>query len=560
MPIETPQDTTVDLLVIGGGTGMAAVLAGHEAGLKTLLVEKTDKLGGSTALSGGAFWVPGNAVLAEAGAADTTERIRNYLNAVVDGSAPAERSEAYVNHGPAAVDMLRRTTPLDLMWSKGYSDYHPEAPGGSPAGRTCESKPFDLSILGENRELLRGSGLNPPVPMPITGVDYRLMNLMRKLPFKAFPLIFRRVLKGLIGKVLFKKEYTAGGQALAGGLLAGVLNTNAPIWINTGLKELITEDGRVTGAIVEHQGREITVKATKGVVLAAGGFDHNVEWRRKYQTETFQPSWALGNPGNTGESIEIANNTGADLGGMENVWWFPAVAPVGNGKATVMLAERSLPGSFIVDSSGNRFVNESCDYMTYGQVILQREKDGNPVGKTFIVFDQEYRDSYVFATQVFPKQPLPQKWYDEGIAFKGRTPAELARAAGLPVDAVEATFRNFNVMAANGLDEDFHRGESAYDRYYGDPTVTPNPNLRPLSTGPFYAVEIVLGDLGTCGGVVADDRARALRPDGSVIEGLYAIGNNAANAFGRTYPGAGATIGQGVVYGYIAARDAAGVL
>ncbi|NLT30979.1 MAG: 3-ketosteroid-delta-1-dehydrogenase [Propionibacterium sp.] len=558
--METPQDTTVDLLVIGGGTGMAAVLAGHEAGLKTLLVEKTDKLGGSTALSGGAFWVPGNAVLAEAGAADTTERIRTYLKAVVDGSAPAERSEAFVKHGPAAVDMLRRTTPLDLMWSKGYSDYHPEEPGGSPAGRTCESKPFDLSILGENRELLRGSGLKPPVPMPITGMDYRLMNLMRKLPFKAFPLIFRRVFKGLVGKVLFKKEYSAGGQALAGGLLAGVLRTNTPIWINTALKELIVEDGRVTGAIVENGGREITVQATKGVVLAAGGFDHNTEWRRKYQTETFQPSWTLGSPGNTGEAIEIATNNGADLAGMENVWWFPAVAPIGNGKATVMLAERSLPGSFIVDESGKRFINESCDYMTYGQIILQREQDGNPVGKTFIVFDQEYRDSYVFATQVFPKQPLPQKWYDEGIAFKGNTPAELARAAGLPVDAVEDTFRNFNVMAANGLDEDFHRGESAYDRYYGDPTVTPNPNLRPLSSGPFYAVEIVLGDLGTCGGVVADDRARALRADGSVIDGLYAIGNNAANAFGSTYPGAGATIGQGVVYGYIAARDAAGVL
>lgn len=560
MPIETPQDTTVDLLVIGGGTGMGAVLAAEEAGLKTLLVEKTEFLGGSTALSGGAFWIPGNAVLAEAGAADTTERIRTYLASVVGDSAAPERSDAYVKYGPATVDMLRRQTPLDLMWSKGYSDYHPENPGGSPAGRTVESKPFDLSILGENRDVLRGSGLKAPVPMPITGVDYRLMNLMRKMPTKAWPRIFRRVLQGMIGKFLFKKEYAAGGQALAGGLLAGVLATKASIWLQTGLKELIVENDRVTGAILEHEGREVTVKATKGVVLAAGGFDHNVEWRRKYQTETFQPGWALGNPGNTGETIQIAQQVGAAIAGMENVWWFPAVAPIGDGKAMVMLAERSLPGSFIVDSNGKRFVNESCDYMSYGQVILQREKDGNPVGKTWIIFDQEYRDSYVFATQVFPKQPLPQRWYDAGIAHKANTPGELARAAGLPVEAVEETFRKFNVGAAVGNDDEFHRGESAYDRYYGDPTVEPNPNLRPLATGPFYAVEVVLGDLGTCGGVLADDRGRVKREDGSVIDGLYAIGNTAANAFGASYPGAGSTIGQGLVYGYIAARDAAGVL
>ncbi len=244
---------------------------------------------------------------------------------------------------------------------------------------------------------------------------------------------------------------------------------------------------------------------------------------------------------------------------MDQAWWFPAVAPTRPGKPPmVMLAERSLPGSFIVDQTGRRFTNESSDYMSFGQLVLEREHAGDPVESMWIVFDQKYRNSYVFAAGVFPRQPLPESWYKAGIAHRASTAEELAASMGVPVDTFAETFGAFNEDAAAGTDSEFGRGGSAYDRYYGDPTVRPNPNMRPLTHGPFYAVKMTLSDLGTCGGVRADERARVLREDGSVIDGLYAVGNTAANAFGHRYPGAGATIGQGLVFGYIAARDAAG--
>ena len=243
---------------------------------------------------------------------------------------------------------------------------------------------------------------------------------------------------------------------------------------------------------------------------------------------------------------------------MDQAWWFPAVAPLPGKPPTVMLAERSLPGCLIVDHNGHRFANESADYMSFGQRLLDLERTGSPVEAMWIIFDQRYRNSYVFGAQLFPRMRIPQPWYDAGIAVRADSHAELGAKIGVPVTEFTQTMIHFNESACAGEDPDFGRGRSAYDRYYGDPTITPNPNLRPLVKGPFYAVKMVLSDLGTCGGLKADERARVLREDGGVIAGLYAIGNTAANAFGTTYPSAGATIAQGLVYGYIAALDAAG--
>jgi succinate dehydrogenase/fumarate reductase flavoprotein subunit len=372
--------------------------------------------------------------------------------------------------------------------------------------------------------------------------------------------VLRRAVQGFGGKLL-GREYLAGGQALAAGLYAGILRTGIPVWTQTTLRRLTTDGGRVTGAVLEQDGREVTVTAQRGVLLAGGGFDHDIEARRRHQSAALEPGWSLGSEGNTGDTIRLAQEVGADTDLMDQAWWFPAVAPVKAGRSPlVMLAERSLPGSFMVDRHGRRFVNESTDYMSFGQRVLERERAGDPVGPMWIIFDQAYRNSYVFAAGLFPRMPIPPRWFEAGIAHRGGTPGELARAAGLPQDALVETFRRFDELAAAGVDEDFHRGASAYDRYYGDPTIVPNPNLRPLRKGPLYAVRVVLGDLGTCGGVRADGRARALRADRTPIEGLYAIGNSAANAFGATYPGAGATIGQGMVFGNIVAQHAAGKL
>ncbi|MBF6455121.1 3-ketosteroid-delta-1-dehydrogenase [Nocardia cyriacigeorgica] len=556
-PAPTVGDTTVDLLVVGAGTGMAAALTANELGLSTLIIEKTEYVGGSTARSGGAFWLPDNPILRQAGAGDSQERAEIYLRAVVGDSAPAERGKAFVDNSAATVEMMQRLTPMKFFWAEGYSDYHPELPGGSAIGRTCECRPFNASVLRAERRRLRPGLMEAPVPMPTTGADYKWMNLVARVPSKGVPRILKRLAQG-VGGLALRREYMAGGQALAAGLLAGVVRAGIPVWTETSLVRLITEGDRVTGAVVAHDGREVTVTARRGVVLAAGGFDHDMAMRHKYQSERLGEHESLGAEGNTGDAIRVAQETGATTGLMDQAWWFPAVAALPGGAPTVMLAERSLPGSFIVDQTGRRFINESIDYMSYGQRILERERAGDPVESAWIVFDQKYRNSYIFAAGLFPRQPLPQAWYEAGIAHKADDPAELARKIGVPEHTFAETFRRFNEDAMTGTDSEFQRGQSAYDRYYGDPTIQPNPNLRPLTSGPFYAVKTTLSDLGTCGGVLADERARVLREDGSAIEGLYAIGNTAANVFGRTYPGAGATIGQGLVFGYIAARDAAG--
>lgn len=552
----TVADSEVDLLVVGSGTGLAAALAAHELGLSVLVVEKSSHVGGSTARSGGALWLPASQVIEECGGTDPTRRAHTYLEAVVADSAPQQRSTAYLDNLPATVDMLRRTTPMKLFWAKEYSDYHPEAPGGSAAGRTCECRPLDTSILGEYLPDLRPGVMEVKIPMPTTGADYRWLNLMSRVPRKGLPTVLKRLAQGLGGLALGKR-YAAGGQALAAGLFAGAIRAGIPIWLDTSLTELVTEGDRVTGAIVEHGGKRLAVTARRGVVLAAGGFDHDMDMRHKFQSESLGSNLSLGAESNTGDAIRLGQDAGADIALMDQSWWFPAVAPLPGSAPAVMLAERSLPGSFIVDHNGHRFANESADYMSFGQRVLELEASGTPVESMWIVFDQKYRNSYVFAAELFPRMPIPQTWYDAGIAVKADSFDHLATKMQVPVEDFVATVTRFNENAFAGEDPDFERGRSAYDRYYGDPTVTPNPNLRPLVKGPFYAVKMVLSDLGTCGGLRADDRARVLREDGTVIDGLYAIGNTAANAFGHTYPGAGATIAQGLVYGYIAARDAA---
>jgi 3-oxosteroid 1-dehydrogenase len=550
-------DTEVDLLVVGSGTGMAAALTAQELGLSVLIVEKSPYVGGSTARSGGALWFPASPVLRDDGGNDTAERAATYLDSVVAGSAPRQRSTGFLTHVSATVEMLRRATPLRFFWAREYSDYHPEEPGGSAAGRTCECRPLNTSILGEYRTRLQPGVMEASVPVPTTGADYRWMNLVARVPRKGIPTFAKRVAQG-VGGLLVGRRYAAGGQGLAAGMFAGVLRAGIPVWTGTPLVRLALDGDRVSGAVVEHAGREVTITARRGVVLAAGGFDHSMDMRWKFQSESLGANLSLGAKANTGDGIRAAQELGAGIDLMDQAWWFPAVAPLPGGAPAVMLAERSLPGSLIVDQNGQRFANESADYMSFGQRLLELERSGSPVEAMWIIFDQQYRNSYVFGAQLFPRMRIPQAWYDAGIAKRAGNLAELGALIGVPVSEFNKTMTRFNESASAGQDPDFGRGRSAYDRYYGDPTITPNPNLRPLVKGPFYGVKMALSDLGTCGGLKADERARVLREDGGVIAGLYAIGNTAANAFGTTYPGAGATIAQGLVYGYIAARDAAG--
>ncbi|WP_459953453.1 3-ketosteroid-delta-1-dehydrogenase, partial [Mycobacterium avium] len=475
-------DTAVDLLVVGSGTGMAAALAAHELGLSVLIVEKSSYVGGSTARSGGALWLPASPVLDEANAGDTAERAGTYLDSVVAGSAPPQRSAAFVAQVSATVEMLRRTTPLRLFWARDYSDYHPEEPGGSAAGRTCECRPFDTSLLGEYRTRLEPGLMEVTVPMPTTGADYRWMNLVARLPRKGIPVYAKRLVQGVGGRMLGRR-YAAGGQGLMAGLFTGVLRAGIPIWTGTTLTRLTRRGERVSGAVVEHGGREVTISARRGVVLATGGFDHRMEMRWKFQSESLGADLSLGAAGNTGDGIRAGQEIGAAIDLMDQAWWFPAVAPLPGKAPAVMLAERSLPGCLIVDQHGRRFVNEATDYMSFGQRLLELERSGSPVESMWIVFDQQYRNSYVFGAELFPRMRIPQAWYDAGIAVRADNLAELGAGIGVPVPEFVETMTRFNQNAAAGEDPDFGRGRSAYDRYYGDPTVKPNPNLRPLVNG-----------------------------------------------------------------------------
>ena len=436
-------DTTVDLLVVGSGTGMAAALTAHELGLSVLIVEKSSYVGGSTARSGGALWLPASPVLRDAGADDTTERAATYLDSVVAGSAPAQRSTGFLTHVSATVDMLNRTTPLRLFWARDYADYHPEEPGGSAAGRTCECHPLDTSILGEYRTRLRPGVLEAGVSIPTTGADYRWMNLVARVPRKGIPTFAKRVALGVGGRLLGRR-YAAGGQGLMAGLFAGVLRAGIPVWTDTTLLRLNGNGDRVTGAVVDHGGRQVTITARRGVVLATGGFDHSMDMRWKFQSESLGPNMSLGAESNTGDGIRAGQELGADIGLMDQAWWFPAIAPLRGKAPAVMLAERSLPGSLIVDQHGRRFANESADYMSFGQRLLELERSGSPMEAMWIVFDQQYRNSYVFGAELFPRMRIPQRWYDAGIAVRADSLGELGARMGVPVPEFFQTMTRFN--------------------------------------------------------------------------------------------------------------------
>jgi 3-oxosteroid 1-dehydrogenase len=301
-------------------------------------------------------------------------------------------------------------------------------------------------------------------------------------------------------------------------------------------------------------GETAEIRARRGVILGSGGFEKNLELREKHQPSPTSVDWTTGSEFNAGGGIlaGIAAGAGTDL--MDDAWWGPTI-PLPSGP-WFCLAERNLPGSIIVNSAGERYMNEALPYVEAVHEIYKGEATGVPHVPSWMVIDQRYRNRYLFAG-LSPRQPFPGRWYKHGTVRKGATLAELAGEIGVPAESLQATVDRFNRFAVSGVDEDFHRGESAYDKYYSDPTVKPNPSLHAIDQGPFYAVKIVPGDLGTKGGLVTDERARVLRPDGSAIPGLYAAGNVSAAVMGRTYAGPGATIGPALTFGYLAAEDLA---
>nr|CAB07543.1 hypothetical protein [Pimelobacter simplex] len=439
------SDTTVDLLVIGSGTGLAAALSAREQGAprprrrEDRVRRRLDRPLGPPSGCGQPGAHRGPARATRSSAARPTSR-RWWVT-----TPRRPRWQAFLRHGPETIRMLRRTTSLQLMWARGYSDYHPELPGGDAAGRSIESKPFDASVLGESRALLRPGVVEAPVPMPVTGADYKWMNLVARKPGKGLPRVLRRAAQG-IGGMVIGRDYLAGGQALAAGLFDGALRAGIPIWRETTLVELVTEGDRVVGAVLERDGGRVTVTARRGVVLAAGGFDHDMDMRHRYQAE-FLDNWSLGNEGNTGDAIKLAAEVGARVTLMDQTWWFPAVAPLPRGTPQVLLAERSLPGSIMVDGHGRRFINESTDYMTFGQTVLGRDRAGDPVGSMWLVFDSRTATATCSPARSSRGWPSPRS----GTTRGSRTRPAPRRAGPRRRPArgrVHATLRRFNTMAA----------------------------------------------------------------------------------------------------------------
>ena len=539
-----------DVVVAGSGAaGMTAALTAADLGLSVVVVEKSGSFGGSTARSGGGIWAPGNAVLRAAGVTDTADQARAYLAHLAGGDVPAGLREAFLEHGPAMLDLVLTRTPLRLAWVPGYADYYPEAPGGLARGRSVEPVPLDSRRLGAELAQLARPYLPTPAGVAITQADYRWLSLGPRHP--------RAILAGarVAGRAargrLTGHRMLSLGQALAAGLRAGLLRDGVPVWLDTPLTGLEVQDGRVTGIRVTRDGEPVTVRARRGVLIATGGFERNEEMRRRYQREPTGVKWTTGAPGNTGDGIWAGLALGAASGLMDDAWWGPSIALPGG--PYFCLAERSLPGCLLVNGAGQRFVNESAPYVDAVHAMYDQNTPENPHIPAWLVFDQRYRDRYVFAG-LPPGRPLPRRWYAAGSVVTAGDLAGLAQAAGVAADGLAKTVTRFNEFAAAGRDEEFGRGESAYDRYYGDPRVRPNPNLAPLARPPFYAARIVPGDLGTKGGLRTDSRARVLREDGTVISGLYAAGNASASVMGHSYAGAGATIGPAMTFGYIAAH------
>lgn len=543
--------TAYDLIIVGSGAGaLVAAVTAKAAGLQPLLIEKTELIGGSTALSGGILWLPNNPLMAREGIADSREESLNYLaNFTRDDdldSTPARRA-AFVDAIPEMIAAME-TQGMKYRNCPGYCDYYDHLPGGNASGRSIQAELFNLNELGAWKARFRRSA----GAMPLATSEAQRLLLMKRTSAGA-KMAAQLGTRVAIQKVT-RRDVVGSGGSLQGRMLQIALRLGVEIWTETMLLDLDIQNGKVVGAHLERAGEPVHVAASKGVLIAAGGFARNLKMREQYQPHPASDRWTKANPGDTGEVIQIMERAGAGLGMMDQAWWIQTLIFPETGPHHAVL-ETCKPHSIMVDASGSRFVNESASYMEIGNAMYERNKTVPAIPAWHIV-DARYHRQYFYNTK--PPGKIPEQWLSMGWMKQGATLAELAAACGVDPDGLEATVDRFNQFCRAGKDEDFARGDNVYNRYYGDPTVQPNPCLGTIEEGPFYAAPLVTGDAGTCGGALINEHAQVMRPDGSVIEGLYAAGNSTASLSGPYYAGAGLSIGASSVFGYIAARHMVG--
>jgi succinate dehydrogenase/fumarate reductase flavoprotein subunit len=556
-----------DALVVGSGCAglSAAVTAGHR-GLNVLVVEKEPGFGGTTARSGGWLWIPGTSLAREWGISESPDQARTYLRHEAGNSFDAARVDAFLANGPEAVDFFTSKTALRFDMPLTFPDYHAEAPGGAQGGRSMVTRPFDGHELGEH---IRDLG----APLPeltvfgmMLGSGKEIIHFMRAT--KSFASAFyvaKRLSKHGIDVLRNGRGMTlTNGNALAGRLAKSAFDLKIPLWLNAPVRELIVEDDAVRGAVIERDGRSIRVTAKRGVILACGGFPHDVA-RRKAMfphapdgTQHFSP----GPIGNTGDGLRLAETAGGRIeDSLPNAAaWVPvSITTRKDGSQGVMphFIDRAKPGVIAVTRGGVRFANEGNSYHDFVQEMVRASTPGEEIA-AFLITD--HRSLRKYGLGCVPPFPMPLGHHlRTGYLLRGATLAELASKAGIDPKAFEATVEKFNQGAMEGRDPDFGKGSRAYNRYQGDALHGPNPCIAPIQHGPFYAIKMVIGDLGTYAGIKTDANARALDADGHPIAGLYAAGNDMASIMGGNYPGAGITLGPALTFGYIAGKHVAGV-
>jgi succinate dehydrogenase/fumarate reductase flavoprotein subunit len=557
-----------DVLVAGSGaSGMSAAVTAAAQGLKVLIVEKEPLFGGTTARSGGWLWIPGTSLAIQQGIKEPPGAARTYLQHEASTHFDAARVDAFLENGPKAVDFFIRNTCVQFDMPPVFPDYHAEAPGGQPGGRSMVTRPFNGRELGR-----RIKQLAPPLPeltvfgmMLGSGKDiWHFMRAFQSL--ESFAYVGRRLARHGLDVLRHGRDMTlTNGNALAGRLAKATMDLNIPMWLSSPVRELVLEGDRVVGAIVEREGGRLRVNATRGVVLACGGFPHDVARRSKLfpHAPTGLEHYTPSPQANTGDGLKLAEAAGGwvDPTIPHAAAWVPtSITKRKDGSPGVMphFIDRAKPGVIAVTQRGKRFTNEGNSYHDFVQDMVKACTGEQDVCAWLLCDHRTLRKYGLGCVAPFP---LPiGRHLRSGYLKRGASIEQLGRAIVVDSDVLRGTLEEFNRDARAGKDTKFGKGTKAYNRFQGDALHQPNPCLAPLEHAPFYAIRLVVGDIGTFAGLATDSRTRVLDGQGHVVPGLYAVGNDAASVMGGNYPGAGITLGPALTFGYIAgmtlARDA----
>jgi len=553
-------DETFDWVVVGSGAGsMSSALLMKKAGKSVVILEKAPEVGGTTCKSGGVMWIPNNRFMDPG--EDSDEKAVQYLNNVVadgpesPGTSPQRRA-AYVSEAKKMLDFIIEQGVALERGSHFWPDYYDELPGGCKTSRTVTALPFNIKELpGKWSKKLRKGFLEVPIKLddaqgiPFMRHSWEIKKIFAKTAFKL-----------VLGK-LTGKHWVTAGAALQGRMLKAVLQKSAAdIRLESPVKELIIEDGKAVGVITVKDGNPWRVGANLGILLNAGGFEASQEMRDRYIPKT-KAEWSTGIESNTGDMHRELMRHGATMGQMDQMVGFQMTRSPGWQDAYVKPGTQAVtarPHAIQVDQSGVRYMNEAGSYEEFCENMIKRD-DVVPAIPSWAIMDSQFIEKYPLSDKSGKK--IPQKWRDTGYIKEADTIEGLAAKINVDPAKLSETVERWNGFVEKGKDEDFLRGERAYDNFLGDPFFTDGPNrsMGKIEKGPFYAVDIVPGDVGTYGGVVTDVNARVLKDDGSWIEGLYACGITTASPMGGIYPGAGASVGPSMTFGWVAAKHAAGL-